>query len=363
MRPVQWAAAHSESLLSQAKPCNRHARNVAGVAQPQHRYIGQLALKNTTAKAGATGRQGVSGVVATVFGSTGFLGRYVVSAIGERGGRVVCPHRCDDMDMQHLRPMGDLGNIITLQDFSIRDDELIQRTIAKSNVVINLIGQNYETWNYNFNEVRSVVRTAVRAMLACHNFSQAMAAFSQRIHGLKVCKRLACRSKHRNKHRALLQALVPAPSALQMGSTGALQVHVNFPTKLARMAAATPAVERFIQVSCLGADADSSSPRLATKAAGDEAVQREFPGATLLRCGPLVGVEDRFYNDLALWRYSGSGVPVVDGGHSRVQPVYVCDVAAALYNTLQYNEAKGATYELGGPSVMQCAFATNSIGW
>ena len=116
--------------------------------------MGQLALRPSTLKAGSSGRQGVSGVVATVFGSTGFLGRYVVSAIGENGGRVVCPHRCDDMDMQHLRPMGDLGNIITLQDFSIRDDELIKRCISKSNIVINLIGLHSETWNFGFDEVR-----------------------------------------------------------------------------------------------------------------------------------------------------------------------------------------------------------------
>lgn len=94
-------------------------------------------------------------MVATVFGATGFLGRYVVSLIGEEGGRAVCPHRCDDMDMQHLRPMGDLGNIVTLENFSIRDDEFIKYSISKSNVVINLIGQNTETWNYGFKEVRT----------------------------------------------------------------------------------------------------------------------------------------------------------------------------------------------------------------
>ena len=119
--------------------------------------MGQLALRTGTIKAGSSGRQGVSGVTATVFGATGFLGRYVVAAIGEKGGRVVCPHRCDDMDMQHLRPMGDLGNIITLQDFSIRDDDLVRQCISKSNVVINLIGQNTETWNYGFDEVGTLL--------------------------------------------------------------------------------------------------------------------------------------------------------------------------------------------------------------
>lgn len=126
----------------------------AARADQQKRNVGQLALRNTALKSGSGGRQSVSGVVATVFGCTGFLGRYVVSSIGEAGGRAVCPHRCDDMDIQHLRPMGDLGNIITLEDFSIRDDQKIRDCIGKSNVVINLIGQNTETWNYKFKEVR-----------------------------------------------------------------------------------------------------------------------------------------------------------------------------------------------------------------
>jgi hypothetical protein len=127
--------------------------------------MGQLALKNSAIRAGSEGRQSISGVVATVFGATGFLGRYVVSLIGEKGGRAVCPHRCDDMDMQHLRPMGDLGNIITLQEFSIRDYAAIKKVISKSNVVINLIGQNTETWNFGFKEVKPTTRVPLCGML------------------------------------------------------------------------------------------------------------------------------------------------------------------------------------------------------
>jgi NADH dehydrogenase (ubiquinone) 1 alpha subcomplex subunit 9 len=131
--------------------------------------MSQLALRTDTLKAGSTGRQGVSGVIATVFGATGFLGRYTVSNIGEEGGRVICPHRCDDLDMQHLRPMGDLGNIIPLQDFSIRDGDFIKKSISKSNVVINLVGQYTETWNYNFEEVcrERVPRSHVTNLCVC----------------------------------------------------------------------------------------------------------------------------------------------------------------------------------------------------
>ena len=53
----------------------------------------------------------VSGVQATVFGSTGFLGRYVVQALARQGSGVACPFRCDEIDMQHLKLMGDLGQV------------------------------------------------------------------------------------------------------------------------------------------------------------------------------------------------------------------------------------------------------------
>lgn len=52
-------------------------------------------------------------MIATVFGATGFLGRYVVNALARTGTQVVVPYRCDDIDMQHLRQMGDLGQAST----------------------------------------------------------------------------------------------------------------------------------------------------------------------------------------------------------------------------------------------------------
>jgi hypothetical protein len=145
----------SATLSPQQRWYTGHGPTLDGT-QRYPRSMGQLALKHSALPTGSGGRQSISGVVATVFGATGFLGRYVVSMIGEQGGRVVCPHRCDDLDMQHLRPMGDLGNIITLQEFSIRDEAAVKKVISKSNVVINLIGQKTETWNFGFKEVRSI---------------------------------------------------------------------------------------------------------------------------------------------------------------------------------------------------------------
>lgn len=49
--------------------------------------------------------------------------------------------------------MGDLGSIICVEDFSIRDDEFIRKTVSKSNVVINLITADRDTWNFDLAEV------------------------------------------------------------------------------------------------------------------------------------------------------------------------------------------------------------------
>jgi NAD(P)-dependent dehydrogenase (short-subunit alcohol dehydrogenase family) len=51
----------------------------------------------------------ISGITATVFGCSGFLGRYLVNALARQGSQVVVPYRADDVDVQHLRQMGDLG--------------------------------------------------------------------------------------------------------------------------------------------------------------------------------------------------------------------------------------------------------------
>lgn len=101
---------------------------------------------------GKGGRSSASGISATVFGATGFLGRYVVNRLGRIGSQIVIPHRCDQYDLMYLRPMGDLGQIIFME-WDARNKESIQKAIAHSNVVINLVGEEWETRNYRFEDV------------------------------------------------------------------------------------------------------------------------------------------------------------------------------------------------------------------
>ncbi|XP_051979402.1 NADH dehydrogenase [ubiquinone] 1 alpha subcomplex subunit 9, mitochondrial-like [Xyrauchen texanus] len=119
----------------------------AGPVAVQHRRIHHAVVPR-----GKGGRSSSSGVAATVFGATGFLGRYVVNRLGRMGSQIVVPHRCDQYDLMYLRPMGDLGQIIFME-WDGRDKESIKRALTNSNVVINLVGREWETRNYKFEDV------------------------------------------------------------------------------------------------------------------------------------------------------------------------------------------------------------------
>ncbi|XP_010573635.1 PREDICTED: NADH dehydrogenase [ubiquinone] 1 alpha subcomplex subunit 9, mitochondrial isoform X2 [Haliaeetus leucocephalus] len=100
---------------------------------------------------GRSGRSSVSGIVATVFGATGFLGRYVVNRLGRIGSQVIIPYRCDQYDLMYLRPMGDLGQLLFLE-WDCKDKDSIRRAVEHSNVVINLVGKEWETKNFSFED-------------------------------------------------------------------------------------------------------------------------------------------------------------------------------------------------------------------
>lgn len=93
-------------------------------------------------KVGPGGRSSFSGITVTVFGCTGFLGRYVVNRL--RPSRVVCPNRGDEHDHRHLKLMGDLGQIVPMM-YSPSNMASLESTVARSNVVINLIGKSRAT--------------------------------------------------------------------------------------------------------------------------------------------------------------------------------------------------------------------------
>ena len=117
-------------------------------------------------RAGPGGRSSVSGLTVTVFGATGFVGRYVVNRLGKIGSQIVVPYRCDEHDTRHLRLMGDLGQI-HLRPYYLRDVDKIRDLVKYSNVVINLVGRDFETSNFSYHDVH--VAGAVSIAQTCRD--------------------------------------------------------------------------------------------------------------------------------------------------------------------------------------------------
>ncbi|OWR53359.1 hypothetical protein KGM_211948 [Danaus plexippus plexippus] len=103
-------------------------------------------------KRGTGGRSSFNGVVATVFGCTGFVGRYVCNKLGKIGTQMILPYRGDFYDAARLKVCGDLGQVL-FTPYDLRDEESIRRAVKYSNVVINLVGRDYETKNFKYKDV------------------------------------------------------------------------------------------------------------------------------------------------------------------------------------------------------------------
>ena len=115
--------------------------------------------------------------------------------------------------------------------------------------------------------------------------------------------------------------------------------------------AAKAGVRRFVHVSAIGADPESRSLYARTKGLAEKAVREAIPGATILRPSIIFGAEDQFFNKFAAMATLSPALPLIGGGGTRFQPVYVDDVADAVAAALDRPDAAGRTYELGGPSI------------
>ena len=136
----------------------------------------------------------------------------------------------------------------------------------------------------------------------------------------------------------------------ESGSQTFDRMHHTGPGRFARLAREA-GIERFVHISAIGADPRSSSAYARTKAAGEAAVRDAFPTVTILRPSVVFGAEDQFFNRFAAMATISPVLPLIGGGHTRFQPVYVGDVADAVLKCLDDPTTAGRTYELGGPKV------------
>jgi uncharacterized protein YbjT (DUF2867 family) len=127
-------------------------------------------------------------------------------------------------------------------------------------------------------------------------------------------------------------------------------VHHIGPARFARFAREA-GVDRIVHISAIGADPRSSSAYARTKAAGEQAVRDAFPTVTILRPSVVFGPEDQFFNRFASMAMFSPVLPLIGGGETRFQPVYVGDVADAVVACLEDPATAGRIYELGGPKI------------
>lgn len=116
-------------------------------------------------------------------------------------------------------------------------------------------------------------------------------------------------------------------------------------------AAARAGVKTLVHMSALGADAQSDSLYLRSRALGEEEVRKHFPDAVVIRPSLVFGPDNSFFNRFGMLARYLPVLPAV-GAKSRFQPLYVGDLAAALTKAADGRLKPGATYELGGPEVI-----------
>ena len=220
--------------------------------------------------------------VATIFGGSGFIGRYIVQRLAQRGWILRIAVRRPDAAL-FLKPLGDVGQITPIAT-NIRNDASVTAAVEGVDHVINLVGVLYQQGPQRF-------------------------------------------------------AAVHAEGARRVAAAA----------KAAR-------VKRLLHVSALGADPASPSLYARTKAEGEAMVREQFPEAVILRPSVVFGPEDDFFNRFAEIARLSPFLPLIGGGKTRFQPVYVGDVADAAVAILDRPEdapftPAGKTYELAGPRI------------
>lgn len=210
--------------------------------------------------------------IATVFGASGFLGRYVVQRLAARGYIVRAAVR-DTESAKFLRPMGAVGQVVALYA-PVSVEALAARAVEGASLVINLAGILAESKKNEF-----------------------------------------------------------------------FATHVDGAGRVARLARAAGA--RLVHVSAIGADPKSKSAYARSKGEGEQAARSAHGDAVILRPSLMFGPEDRFFNRFAMLAAHSPVLPIIHG-QTKLQPVYVADVADAVLAALEPQEA-GKLYELGGP--------------
>ncbi len=110
-------------------------------------------------------------------------------------------------------------------------------------------------------------------------------------------------------------------------------------------------ITTLVQISAIGADANAASDYARTKGEAEAVVREIVPSAVIVRPSIVFGAGDRFLNNFGSMATMAPALPLIGGGETKFQPVYVADVAEAIARAVTRDDTAGRTFELGGPAV------------
>ncbi|KAI0328869.1 NADH dehydrogenase [Cubamyces sp. BRFM 1775] len=139
-------------MLAVSSKCVRLPRALAQNKRALHDLTALPSNKPAIAY-GPPGRSATTGHIATVFGCTGFMGRYLVAKLAKAGTQVIVPYRDED-EKRHLKVTGDLGQIVSME-WDLRRPDQIEECLRHSDIVYNLVGREYETKNFSYDDVHA----------------------------------------------------------------------------------------------------------------------------------------------------------------------------------------------------------------
>ena len=146
-------------------------------------------------------------------------------------------------------------------------------------------------------------------------------------------------------------AVINLVGVLSSGGAQSFEALHVFGAEAAAKAAKTAKASVFIQLSALGADANSTSAYARSKANGEIRAKAAFPGTIVLRPSIVFGPEDNFFNQFAGMSRLAPALPLIGGGNTKFTPLFAGDLAEVVALLVDKGEATGKTYELGGPEV------------
>uniref|UniRef100_A0A0P5AKQ8 NADH dehydrogenase [ubiquinone] 1 alpha subcomplex subunit 9, mitochondrial n=1 Tax=Daphnia magna TaxID=35525 RepID=A0A0P5AKQ8_9CRUS len=282
--------------MASLKICSQSSKQWASLSsviflQPSAAYSTEVNVNSRMSafRRGTGGRSSFNGVVAMVFGASGHLGSVLCNKLGNTGTQLVIPYRGDFYDVAPLKLCGDLGQIY-FTPYNLKDESSIRKALRHSNLVINVIGRDWETKNFSFDDIY--------------------------VKGPKTIARIAkeCGVERMIHVSALNANEQPEPLMLKEGSKylsakwrGELAVQEEFPEA----------------VIFRPSDIYGSEDRFMTYYA-------------------------------AFWRRQGSGMPLWKKGEKTVkQPVFVSDLAQGILNAARNFDTNGQVYQAIGPKRYQ----------